>query len=973
MNGKTMKSRLLASSVFAGAALGLVAIPAVAQDADDTEARQQTITVTGSRIEKPDFVSNSPINTVGAEQFELTGTVNTESLLNTLPQTVPGLDRTSNNPGNGTATVDLRGLGANRTLVLVNGKRFVPTDSDGVVDINNIPPALVERVEVVTGGASAVYGADAISGVVNFILKDDFEGVEATAGYETTKDRDADIWSTTLTMGGNFDDDRGNAVLSLSYADRAALFQGDRDFASTALFDNSAGTGLEPGGSSGVPGTSIFAPFDFGVPVPADADIGAGPTTALGIFDPDGTLRPFDLAGDENDFYNYAPVNYIQLPQQRFTATALASYDINPSAEVYGSFFFANNSVPQQLAPTPIFQSVTFSLDNNPFIATPSQSIISNAIGDGVDTDGDGIDDTASFLIRRRNVEVGPRIVDSGFNAFEFQVGLRGEINQNIKYDTYFQEGRVLTSFAQSGNVSRANYSQALLLADADGDGNVDVGADGLPTGCSNSAGGCVPLNIFGAGNISDAAANFVSIRVNADADYFQTIFSAALSGDTAGAFELPGGPIGLAAGVEYREEEFDFRPSQDLATGNIAGFNGQAPQQGSFDVYEVFGEAYLPFLKDAAWAHELSMDLAFRAGSYSTIGSTETYRVSGRWAPDEQLAFRASYNTAVRAPNIGELFAPTNENFPGATDPCAGNGGQVGNATVRSICEATGVPAASVFSAAINPASGQVRSRGGGNPNLDAEEAETITAGVIVTPDFIPGLTVSVDYFDIDIQGAIAAFGGSANNVLDTCYNDATNGGVGSTFCNVINRRSDGTINFISLQSQNSAFQTKKGVDLVGEYSFDLGDLVGGDAGTVGLNYVGTFTSEDKFQAEGDSLIDCLGQFGSVCGEPIPEYKHRTSASWHRGNLTSQLTWRYVGSVEDDPGFVVNNIDGTHYIDLSGSWQVNDNFTLTSGIDNLLDQDPPIIGDNDEQSNTFPATYDVFGRTFFVQAKATF
>ncbi|MEL6285577.1 MAG: TonB-dependent receptor plug domain-containing protein, partial [Pseudomonadota bacterium] len=238
----------------------------VAQDAaEDEDAVQQTITVTGSRIQRLDFVSNSPISTVDSEQFELTGTVNTESLLNTLPQTIPGFDRTSNNPGNGTATVDLRGLGANRTLVLVNGRRFVPSGGDGVVDLNNIPPALIERVEVVTGGASAVYGADAVAGVVNFILKDDFEGVQVDAGYEATQDGDAEIFSTAFTVGGNFDDGRGNAVLSLSYADRKELFQGDRDFSNTALFDaaDSDGDGrpdgLEPGGSSGVPDTSIFA------------------------------------------------------------------------------------------------------------------------------------------------------------------------------------------------------------------------------------------------------------------------------------------------------------------------------------------------------------------------------------------------------------------------------------------------------------------------------------------------------------------------------------------------------------------------------------------------------------------------------------------------------------------------------------------------------------------------------------------
>ncbi|MEN0079701.1 MAG: TonB-dependent receptor plug domain-containing protein, partial [Pseudomonadota bacterium] len=606
MNGYSLKSRLLASSVFAGAALGLAGAPALAQE--DEEAVQETVTVTGSRIQRLDFVSNSPIATVGAEQFELTGTVNTEGLLNTLPQTVPGLDRTSNNPGNGTATVDLRGLGAIRTLVLVDGKRIVPTTGGGVVDINNIPAALIERVEVVTGGASAVYGSDAIAGVVNFILKDDFEGVEASAGYEVTQEGDADLWSAALTMGGNYAEGRGNAVISLGYNSREELFQGDRDFAFFAQFDDGAGN-LFDGGSSGVPQGAIFGGASFDFP---DGTSGAA------IFEQDGSIRLYDGSVDA---YNYAPVNYIQLPQERFQVTAKTDYDINEDVTVYASALFANNDVPQQLAPTPIFQSgTTFSLDGNPFITPDAQAIISAEIGDAEDTDGDGISDTATvggFGIRRRLEEVGPRISDDEFTALQLQAGITVDLTDTWTLDAYFQEGRVKNSTAQIGNVNRDRFEQALLLADADGDGNVDVDANGNPTcsdgGSNGSTIGCTPLNIFGEGNISEDAAAFLRTAVVSEADYEVTNFVANITGDTSGAFELPGGPIGLAGGIEYREEVFAFRPSQDLAAGTIAGFNGAPAVSGQFDVYGIYGEAYLPIISEAAYADLLAFELAYR------------------------------------------------------------------------------------------------------------------------------------------------------------------------------------------------------------------------------------------------------------------------------------------------------------------------------------------------------------------------
>jgi iron complex outermembrane recepter protein len=968
VNQRNWKSRLLASSVIAGATFAMAGYAVAQEAADDEEARQSTITVTGSRIARQDFVSNSPVATVGSEQFDLTGTVNTEGLLNTLPQTVPGLDRTSNNPGGGIATVDLRGLGSNRTLVLIDGKRVVPSTGGGTVDINNIPTALIERVEVVTGGASAVYGSDAVAGVVNFILKDDFEGVELSAGYEAAVDQwDAQVWSANATFGGNFADGRGNAVVSMGYTKREALFQGDRDFAFFAQFDDGAGN-LFDGGSSGVPQGRLS---------------GVTPAGA-GIFNQDGTIREFISSGDNNDFYNYAPVNYIQLPQERFQFNGKADYEVNEKLDIYASAMFADNSVPQQLAPTPIFEprggTIQVSLDGNPFIAPSAQQIISDDIGSGVDTDGDGIDDeftAGAFGIRRRLEEVGPRIADNAFTSFQFQTGLRYQLTDTWDLDISFTEGRTAGKENQSGNIDKNRFFQALLLADADGDGNVDVDANGNPSCADPSSNGaltagCVPINIYGEGNITEDAADFIRTLAVIDLDYEMTNFQANLAGDTSGFFELPGGPIGLAFGAEYREEAFDFAPSQAVAASTISGFNGSPPVNGGFDVYGFYGEAYLPILKDMQFAEILGLELAYRTEDYSTSGKVDAWKVAGEWAPDEQLRFRASFNTAVRAPSIGELFAPQGENFPGASDPCSGQGAPVPSA-VAAVCQATGVPAANVGSALINLPSGQVREISGGNPNLDVETAETLTLGFVASPNFIEGLTFSVDYFDIEIEDVIADFGGGANNVIQTCLTDTALGGAGSPFCNAISRGNDGLITQVSVTSQNVALLTLNGWDILADYEFDLGAK-----GLIGVSYVGTLTEEnDLVPFAGGTPFECAGAFGADCGEPQPNYKHRMTAKWANGPYTAQLLWRHIGSSDDDEGLgftvAVPELDAVNYFDVSGSWAVNDTLTLTGGIDNLMDEEPPILGDNQEQANTWPATYDVFGRTVFVKATARF
>lgn len=939
MNGKTFRNRLLASSVIAGAAFAVVTAPAVAQE-DDAEAVQETVLVTGSRIAKQDFVSNSPISTVDAETFELTGSINTEDVLNTLPQAVPGFDRTSNNPGGGFATANLRGLGSSRTLVLVDGKRFVPTTSAGVVDLNNIPASMIERVEVITGGASAVYGSDAIAGVVNFILKDDFEGMEANFGYESTLEYgDAQFWSADLTIGANFDNGRGNVTTNFGYTSREAVFQGDRDFSAVTFTDDGAG-GFNEFGSSGVPAGHSFDSFTF-----------SDGTTGQAIFDNDapGGVRRWINSGPGNDRYNYAPVNYLQLPQERFNNTTVARYNINETTEVYGRFTAAFNQVPQQLAPTPAFTSVTTQLDN-PFL-TPQQAAILGQL----DTDGDG---EITTFIGRRMVETGERRSNDDFFAFQVQTGLRGTIADRFDYDVYFQTGRTQNNNDLQGDISLSRFLNAVNVTD-----------DGAGNAVCVVGGSCVPMDIWGQGDITAEAADYVRANLNAKSEYNQTIFSATMSGDTEGLVELPGGPIGWAIGGEYREEDFDFRPDDNLGSGNLLGFNANPPLTGGFDVYDVYGEVYMPILADMPGVELLAIEAAIRLSDYSTVGNTETYKIGGEYAPVEGLRFRGLYNTAVRAPNISELFSAVGNGFPGATDPCSASQDPAGN-NIAALCTATGVPNVGVY----EQRNTQIEGLFGGNPNLEPEEAETFTVGAVWEPYFVDGLTVSLDYYSIEIEEYITTLAGGVQGILNQCYDPANNPSQdpNTIFCSSLNRGPSGEP-LVSANLANAGSLETAGFDIVVDYEFELDAI----PGTLGVTYSGTVLDKwDFFAFEGANVDDCKGFYGAFCDDPVAEYKHVTTFAWANGPFQAQLRWERIGEVEDDDtgtDFTTETIDATDYFNLSGSWDINDNFRLTGGIDNLLDEEPPILGDNQEQANTFPATYDPFGRTAYISAKVRF
>ncbi|MEE2567768.1 TonB-dependent receptor domain-containing protein [Hyphobacterium marinum] len=945
---------------MAGTIIGglMTAAPVVAQEA---EAEADVVYVTGSRIQRTDTVAPSPITNVTAEQLQIVNTVNTEDFINTLPQVVPAFDSTANNPGNGTATVSLRGLGTTRTLVLVDGMRFVGAGVNQVVDLNNIPAAMVQSIDIVTGGASAVYGSDAVAGVVNFILRDDFEGVEMSLSHETSLgDLDGDITTASMVMGGNFDNGRGNAVITMGYTNREAVFQGDRDFSRLTFFDpGPGGTQFIEGGSSNIPGTRFrgATSSNFGLNGAAvnAIDPRCATNTCSGFWMDGGTLRGlrFGTAADPvTDLYNYAPANYLQLPQERYNIGAFASYEVNQHLEFYGRGIYANNVVDSQLAPTPAGVTLTVNLDN-PNINPVLRNLMINDAGSN---NGDG---TATIRTSRRYQELGTRNSLRDTSSFQMVFGARGDINDAWSYDVFANYSRSSVSQIQSGNLSVSALQAGVLC---------DGGPTAIASGCTAPT-----VNIFGGENsISAAGAAFIS-RTGAQIDTIETFQTVAT---VAGQLDVLTVPMAETApsvvfGFEYREAEADSRPDSVLGP-DVRGFNQSLPVSGVVDVYEFFAEAEVPLVENRPGMESLALNLAFRSSEYNTVGNTETFAIGLGWQVDEQIRLRGNFNRAVRAPNVNDLFAPLTNGFPGAQDPCSG--GQFGSfsgATNVQSCINAGVPAGNVGTGFQG--NGQMEALFGGNPNLGAETADTYTVGVVATPNIIDGLTIQLDYYNISIEDAITTV------PLQTLLNECHISNIASSCAILAGGRNPATGEMgangftPSLTAINIGLLEAEGVDLRIDYSFDAGVI--GMPGEVGLSYYGGVTMvNDTTNSPTSPVIACAGLYGLDCGEPTPEYKHAMQASWYTGPFTTSLRWRHVGAVDADPttqGFIgdlSDNIEATNYFDVTFQYDVTENFVTTIGVTNITDTDVPVLGSTaSEQANTWPATYDTLGRRLFV------
>lgn len=926
----TLLSRLLSTSlvVITPALAHAQTAPADQGTAPEAAEAPVDIVVTGSRLARPELQQASPIAVVSSKDIALTGQVNIENVLKDLPQLVPSLSGASNNPGGGVATADLRGLGAARTLVLVNGRRYISYDSSQIVDLNTVPAGLIDRVDIVTGGRSAVYGSDAVSGVVNFVLKQNFSGVEANANYRITGQGDGGTANVNLLVGHNFDGGRGNITLYADYSKRNPILQSDRAYSSQALVDDGAG-GLIAGGSGSIPGTR----FAIG-----------------GVsrkFNTDGSYSAYSSA---TDAYNYAPYNYLQVPQERYLFSGQAHYDVSDHLTLYTEGQYVHNKVQNQLAPTPFTGSVV--LDNNSsFLSASSQALLKS-----YDTDGDGYT-TAS--IYRRMTEVGDRISSDDNTAYRALIGAKGQITGNWSYDAYFSYSHTRQVETQSGNVSRSRVLQALKTT-TDSSGNLV---------CTDTSNGCVPLNIFGAGNISSAAASFIAIDTRNVSEITEKVASAAITNDNL--FDLGAGPAGLAIGAEYRDEYGSYNPDAALASGDVVGFNASQGLSGGYNVKELYGELEVPLLADKPFIHSLVANAAYRYSYYSTAAkSVNTFSGGLVWSPIRDISLRGQFSRAVRAPTVSNLYGGTSQNFETATDPCT-QAAALTSSNLKASCLASGV-SASALGTAYDGGNTQIESINGGSTSLREETADTYTLGAVFQPHFLKRFSLTVDYYRINISNYISAAGTS--NIIRACYGDAGNGWTpyASSYCALLPRDSNSyeITNASDLLSNTGGVKTR-GIDFEARYSLPIPIAAFGDK-TTNLSFRVSGTRLIAFDFNPVAAIpglnvDCAGKFGVTCGNPYAKWRLSARTTWTAGPMTLSVLYRYLSPVDADAsGYSVDHIKAYHYFDTTVSFDVMKKFTWTLGVNNIFDRQPPILGDNQEQANTYPSTYDPYGRAFF-------
>ena len=960
-NNSKIAKAVRVAIMFGAGATTILATPGAMAFAEEAaeEKSLERLQVTGSRIRRSELTAVTPIIEISAQEFAISGNLNIEQKLAELPSTLPSFGPSSNNPGDGTATVDLRGLGTSRTLVMVNGRRWVPANQSGVVDLNTIPASLIENVEIITGGASAVYGSDAIGGVVNFKMKDDFEGVEISTLYDVTTEGDAEKFNLDLTMGGNFADDRGNAVVYVGYSKREALFQGDRDFASVALTEGDGE--LVAGGSSGIPGTRVF-----GGPT---LNIGPNADSSLGRFNPDGSGNTFTLA----DRFNYAPDNFLQLPQERLTMNAFSHFYINDETRVYSEISFIRNEVPQELAPTPAFITIEVN-PNSAFFGADVQDAFLNAQqtnDNGTPTDESddflesalNADGTYDMFVGRRMVENGSRQSIDTRDAMRILVGVDGYFNDDWSYDVYYSRSQMDQSTLLNNDVAASRFKQALLVNDAG-------------TACQDTSAGCAPLNIFGEGNISDAAIDFINIGATNVITLKQEVFMATVSG--ALPFTFPGATesVGMVFGYEKRQDGSTFRPDEFLSAGDVLGFNAGEATVGSYASDEIFTEFSLPLLSGKEFAEELSLWGAARFADYSNIGRVSSFAAALNWAPTDWISTRVGFQSAVRAPNVSELFLGASAGFPGAVDPCAVDGYKAG-ITSDALCLADGVAADQI--GVFEQANTQIEGSFGGNSELQEETSDTFTVGVVVQP--MEGLDFTIDYFKIEIEDAISLYG--VNNTLDVCYNVVKD--AADETCQNITRRSDGNVSLVKSLNANIASIETSGVDFNVTYNTELDFGLFDSGSDLNIQFRSTFLdTSDVVPVVGlDKINECAGSYGATCGNPQPEFQANTRVNWTNGDLTLSALVRYIGTTDDDQllgddpvlrsDLIVSEIDPAVYVDLSASYVFSDNLNMNFGIKNVFDEEPTALGDSQQQANTFPETYDVIGPRVFLSASYTF
>lgn len=933
-----LKTSLVCSSILS--ALSFSSFSAFAEES--AEESVERIEVTGSRILREGAIAPSPVTVISGEDLLSTGAISIGEALNDLPSLANTFSMANGGNTIGTAglnILDLRGMGTARTLVLVDGKRHVSGNpGSAAVDTNTIPTAWVERVEIITGGASAVYGADAVTGVVNFVLKKNINGLDVslTKGYAEEGPYDND--KLTISYGSDFADGKGNIAFAVSHFQQDGMNAKDRKQTANpkAEVRNPANTGPK----DGIPDELFIngaAWYDDAVGGNFYTYDGDGPHWF--IFNPDGSVRQQQLgttynwgrcsgACDQLDLTRY---NELQPTFSNLNLAVKANYDITENVNIYGDAKFVRSKANSIGQPSFFEYSSGIAIQRD-------NAYVGQDLGKVMDDAG-----LTSINLHRFNEDIGRRLENNTRETTRFVVGVEGFIDDSWSYDAYALYGKTEREQVNVDNLIRERFRQS---ADA-----VTL-ADGT-IGCRDEAArnaGCIPTTLFGYQNVDQTAADWFTTDSLSTSKIQQTVLNFTVTNSEL--FELPAGSAGFAAGIEYREEKSDDYPDALSATG-ATFLTAIAEEHGKFDVTEVYVETSIPLLTDLPAIQDLSVDVAARYADYSTIGGALSWKLGTDWVISDELRFRATLSEAIRAPNIGELFGAQSQSFANSIDdPCSVEHNTT--ATRNTNCAAAGIPAG----AQINPVS-SVELLVGGNRELKEEESTSITAGFVYQPSFVDGLVFTVDYWDIEIDDAIDQVG--AQDILDKCF-DAP-GGIDNQFCKLISRAGDHKLDVVKSITQNVAKHTAEGVDI--EVGYDFAAL-GGDFTT---KIVGTHLLSRKefaFQNEPDSFTENAGTVGEATWQAniLLGYKNGPWAANWRTRYLESVKRHDNNELERTPTPSDILTFGTYFqTDVRAGYTFANNLTLEFGIDNLFDRDLPRYTSG---TGTGTASYDNVGRFYY-------
>jgi outer membrane receptor protein involved in Fe transport len=988
MATNTTLSRAVRLALVTAAVYGTAAV------AQDTEIEQ--IVVTGSRISTNALDSAAPLQIITSEAIQATGAVNVQDLLLKSPEFgTPTISRTNSNfqtSSVGVATVDLRNLGTSRTLTLVDGRRFVAgIPGDTAVDYNTIPTNFIERVDVLTGGASALYGSDAIAGVVNLIYKRDYEGVELDAQFGSTGRGDNETTDISVTMGTNLADGRGNIMGFIGYSDQGAVYSRDR---SRSNIDQIS-LGLLTGDVKDVfkaqrPFYSSFAPTGRFY----------RPNGTNYTYDANGNVVPWSTNGSATvsaKGFNRSEFRTIAVPTERWNAAAKGFFEFTDNHEAFFEITYAGTSAISELEPYPLNSTDVFDpdgyvpLQTAQYIPRPGggfdRIVLNNptvpayTLANSVDQDGDGLIDLAYFS--RRMKEIGNRGNKVDRNTFNGVVGLQGKLfDEKWNYNAFYTYGQTSEAQTSSGQVNVLNFRNALQaipdVNDIDGDGNRSeaICADAIAR-----AQGCVPANIYGAGSLSPAAVAYISAPGSYNTFIELNVLGLTMTGEL---FDLPAGAVSTAFGGEYRSErsraEFDVLQQQGLNAGNAI-----LPTYGKYFVGEAFAEVNIPILKDVFMAERLDLRGAYRYSDYSTVGGENTWNAGFEWQPISQLRFRGTAAQAVRAPNINELFAPAAQDFPpGLSDPCVGTT-LTSNRPQDAACRAApGVLANIQANGSFTLNQQDLQGISGydtGNPDLGAEKGNTWTIGLVYTPEnvrILENFAFSVDYWDIEIKDAIVPL--PEQFTLDGCYtNDPSLCQYITRRPNVVGGNSSGSLEFVNQPTFNSGGVRTSGVDFVMTYAQDLENWGYGGGFSGRLSYTYTIDGEST-PVPGADVDPYVGEIGA------PENKAYLALIYNIADFSLNWNLSYIGESCLDDQFLRSTfdtgpnsacVDAEYYSDVQLQYSPGEHYELFVGASNLFDNNPPPIltgvAGTDTGTETNAGTYDPIGRTYYGGVRVKF